>query len=216
MTDTLREEEEAWRVRDLSPESGADLFIATGDERLRRWGAKTGVLCVGAMSEEGRKGFLSLSTAINREREESCLEVVRGLAKRGMPVPETSATEGARGLTTAIEATWPKSFRIRCGFPTMQNLPQKVPAQLCSEVNALLVDRRDAPTPAKAEKRREAIVEQSPREWPEACRCLLDEAQASLNHLLVPQRHQRYGRPSHLVARAFVEERCRTKVIPHL
>jgi hypothetical protein len=41
-----------------------------------------------------------------------------------------------------------------------QNLPQKVPAPLWPEVNAVLVDLRDAPTPQKAEKRRAAIVEQ--------------------------------------------------------
>ena len=68
----------------------------------------------------------------------------------------------------------------------------------------------------KAEKRREAIVERYQREFPEACRCLLDDAEASLNHLAVPQRHQQYVRTSNLVERAFVEERRRTKVIPHL
>jgi transposase-like protein len=75
---------------------------------------------------------------------------------------------------------------------------------------------RDAPTPQKAEKRREAIVAQYQRELPEACRCLLDDAAASLNHLVVPQRHQQYVRTANLVERAFVEERRRTKVIPHL
>ena len=98
----------------------------------------------------------------------------------------------------------------------MQNLQQKVPAQAWPEVKALLVDMRDAPTPEKAEKRRDAIVERYQREFPELCRCLLDDAEASLNHLAVPQRHQQYVRTSNLVERAFVEERRRTKVIPHL
>jgi transposase-like protein len=98
----------------------------------------------------------------------------------------------------------------------MQNLQQKVPAHLWPEVKALLVDMRDAPPREKAEKRRETIVAQYQRELPEACRCLLDDAAASLNHLLVPQRHQQYVRTSNLVERAFVEERRRTKVIPHL
>jgi putative transposase len=98
----------------------------------------------------------------------------------------------------------------------MQNLQQKVPTHLWPPVKAWLVDLRDAPTPEKAEQRREAIVEQYQRELPEACRCLLDDAQASLNHLLVPQRPQQYVRTSNLVERAFVEERRRTKVIPHL
>jgi len=215
MTETLSEEYEAWRMRDLSTEPVAYLFIDTVYEPLRRWGQKTGVLCVWAICEDGRKVLLSLSTT-NSESYESCLEVLRGVAKRGMPVPVTITTDGAIGLTKAIDAMWPKSLRIRCWFHKMQNLQQKVPAHLWPEVKALLVDMRDAPTPEKAEKRREAIVEQYQRELPEACRCLLDDAQASLTHLLVPQRHQQYVRTSNLVERAFVEERRRTKVIPHL
>ena len=54
------------------------------------------------------------------------------------------------------------------------------------------------------------------RDFPEACRCLLDDGEASLNHLYVPQRHQQYVRTSNLAERAFEEERRRTKVIPHL
>jgi putative transposase len=215
MTETLSEEYEAWRMRDLSTEAVAYLFIDTVYEPLRRWGQKTGVLCVWAICEDGRKVLLSLSTT-NSESYESCLEVLRGLAKRGMQVPVTITTDGAIGLTKAIAAMWPKSLRIRCWFHKMQNLQQKVPAHLWPEVKALLVDMRDAPTPEKAEKRREAIVAQYQRELPEACRCLLDDPQASLNHLAVPQRHRQYVRTSNLVERAFVEERRRTKVIPHL
>jgi transposase-like protein len=74
MTDTLSEEYEAWRMRDLSNETVAYLFIDTVYEPLRRWGQKTGVLCVWAMCEDGRKVLLSLSTT-NSESYESCLEV---------------------------------------------------------------------------------------------------------------------------------------------
>lgn len=98
----------------------------------------------------------------------------------------------------------------------MQNFQQQVPAQAWPEVKALLVDMRDAPSREKAEQRRDAIVEQYQREFPELCRCLLDDADASLNPLAVPQRHQPYVRTSNLVERAFVEERRRTTVIPHL
>ena len=98
----------------------------------------------------------------------------------------------------------------------MQNCQQKVPARAWPEVKALLVDRRDAPTREKAEQRRDALIEQYQREFPELCRGLLDDTDASLNHLAVPQRHQQYVRTSNLVERAFVEERRRTKVIPHL
>lgn len=215
IAESLAEEYEAFRTRDLRQEPVAYLFIDTVYEPLRRWGQKTGVLCVWAICEDGRKVLLSLSTA-NSESFENCREVLRELVKRGLRPPATITTDGAIGLTQAIDAVWPKSLRIRCWFHKMQNFQQKVPAQAWPEVKALLVDMRDAPSREKAEQRREAIVERYQREFPELCRCVLDDAGASLNHLEVPKRHQQYVRTSNLVERAFVEERRRTKVIPHL
>lgn len=215
MAESLAEEYEAFRTRDLRQEPVAYLFIDTVYEPLRRWGQKPGVLCVWAICEDGRKVLLRRSTA-NSESVESCREVLRDLVKRGLRPPATITTDGAIGLTQAIDAVWPKSLRIRCWFHKMQNLQQKVLAQAWPAVKALLVDMRDVPSREKAEHRRAAIVEQYQREFPGLCRCLLDDTEASLHHLEVPQRHQQYVRPSHLVERAFVEERRRTKVIPQL
>jgi len=61
MGEALTEEYEALRPRDLSQEPVAYLFIDTVYEPLRRWGQKTGVLCVWAICEEGRKVRVSLS-----------------------------------------------------------------------------------------------------------------------------------------------------------
>jgi putative transposase len=215
LTDTLNQEYEAFRTRDLRGYEVAYLFIDAVYEPLRRWGSKTGVLCVWAICVDGRKVLLSLSTA-NSESQESCLEVLRDLLKRGLQTPVTITTDGAVGLTKAIDAIWPRSLRIRCWFHKMQNLQQKVPPQAWPEFKALVVDMRDAPTVAAAERRRQAIVAEYHLDFPEACRCLLDDAAASLNHLAVPPRHQQYVRTSNLAERAFEEERRRTKVIPHL
>ena len=71
----------------------------------------------------------------------------------------TITTEGAGGLTKALDAVGPKSLRLRCGLHQRQNLQQKVPAHAWAEYKALVADLRDAPTREKAEERREAIVE---------------------------------------------------------
>lgn len=63
LTESLAEEYETFRTRDLSEEAVADLFIDTVYEPLRRWGSKTGVLCGWAICEDGRKVVHSLSTA---------------------------------------------------------------------------------------------------------------------------------------------------------
>jgi len=215
LTDSLTQEYEAFRTRELGGYEVAYLFMDAVYEPLRRWGSKTGVLCVWAICVDGRKVLLSLSTA-NRESQESCLEVLRDLLKRGLQTPVTITTDGAIGLTKAVDAIWPKSLRIRCWFHKMQNLQEKVPPQAWPEFKALVMDMRDAPSVAEAERRRQELVKRYQLDFPEACRCLLDDAQASLNHLHVPQRHQQYVRTSNLAERAFEEERRRTKVIPQL
>jgi len=97
----------------------------------------------------------------------------------------------------------------------MRNLQQKVPASAWPEFKKLVVDRRDAPSGEAAQARRQAIIDQYQRDFPEACRCLLADAEASLNHRHLAQRPQPYVRTSHLAERAFVEERRRTKGSPH-
>lgn len=215
LTETLTQEDDAFRTRDLSGYERAYLFMDAVYEPLRRWGNKTGVFCVWAICVDGRKVLLSLSTA-NSESYESCLEVLRDLVKRGLPTPVTITTEGAAGLTKALDALWPKALRMRYWFHKMQNLQQKVPPQAWPEFKTLVADMRDAPTVAEAERRRPLIVNRYQRDFPEACRCLRDAAEASLNPLYVPQRPQPYVRTSTRAERAFEEERRRTKVIPHV
>ncbi|MGE4096240.1 MAG: transposase [Candidatus Binatia bacterium] len=178
-------------------------------------GEQDGGCCGWAICVDGRKVLLTLSTA-NSESYESCLEVLRDLVKRGLQTPVTITTDGAAGLTKASDVMWPQALRIRCWFHKMQNLQQKVPPQAWPECQQLVADMRDAPTVLEAERRRQLSVNRYHRDFPEACRCLLDDAEASLNHLSVPQRHQHYVRTSNLAERACEEERRRTKVIPHL
>jgi putative transposase len=215
MTDTLSQEYEAFRTRDLSGYDVAYLFIDTVYEPLRRWGSKTGVLCVWGICVDGRKVLLSLSPT-NSESYESCLEVLRDLIKRGLQTPVTITTDGAPGLIKAVDSMWPRALRIRCWFHKMQNLMQKVPPQAWPAFKALVGDMRDAPTYEEGHRRLQHLLEQYQHTFPEACRCLAEDAEASLNHLKVPARHRQYVRTSNLAERAFEEERRRTKVIPHL
>jgi putative transposase len=215
ITDRLSHAYEAFRTRDLRGFDLASLFRDTVYEPLRRGGSKTGILCVWGICVEGRKGLLTLSTA-HSESYESGREVVRDLVKRGLQPPSPIPTDGAPGLSKAIDAMWPRSLRLRCWFHKRQNLPQKVPPQAWPACKALIADMRDAPTFAKGQRRQQALLAQYRDTFPAACRCLEDDAEASLNHLKVPARHRQYVRTSKLAERAFEEERRRTKVIPHL
>ena len=63
LTETLTQEYEAFRSRDLSGDEVAYLFRDAVYAPLRRWGNKPGVFCVWAICVDGRKVLLSLSTA---------------------------------------------------------------------------------------------------------------------------------------------------------
>jgi transposase-like protein len=215
ITDRLTHEYDAFRTRDLSGFDIASVFMDTVYEPLRRWGSKTGILCVWGLCVDGRKGLLTLSTA-HSESYDSCLEVLRELVKRGLQTPVTITTDGAPGLIKAVDAMWPRSLRMRCWFHQRQHLHQKVPPQAWPACKALVADRRDAPTFEEGQRRRQHLLAQYQTTFPEACRCLEEDAIASLNHRKVPARHRQYVRTSNLAERACEEERRRTKVIPHL
>lgn len=182
---------------------------------MRRWGRKTGGLCVGGICVDGRQVLRTLSTA-HSESYDSGLEVLRDLVKRGLPTPVTITTDGAPGLIQAMEAMWPRSLRMRCWLHTMQNLHQKVPPQAWPAFQALSAAMRDAPTFEEGQRRHPAMLTHYQATFPEACRCLEDDAEASLKHLKVPARHRQYVRTANLAEHACEEERRRTKVSPHL
>lgn len=215
ITEDLYKDYEKFKARDLSGFDVAYLFIDTVYEPLRRYGSSAGVMCCWAYLTDGSKVLIDLTTA-NAESYEACMDFLRSMVKRGLRTPLTVTTDGAAGLIKAVEAIWPKSKRIRCWFHKMQNLQCKVPKEAWPEFKTLLNDVRDAPNPEQGRMRIERIVKRYQHELPEACRCLQDDMDASLNHLIVPPRHRQYVRTTNLVERTFVEERRRTKTIPHI
>jgi putative transposase len=184
MTDTLRQAYEAFRTRDLRGDEVAYLCIDTVYEPLRRWGSKTGVLCVGGICVDGGKVFLTLSTA-KSESCERCRDVRRALTMWGLQTPVTSTTDGAPGLIKAGDFVWPQSLRMRCWFHTRQHLMQQVPPQAWPACKARVAALRDAPTFEEGHRRFQALLEQYQGPFPEACWCLAEDAEARLHPLRV-------------------------------
>lgn len=215
VTEQLYEQYEVFRGRRLETFDVAYLFIDAVYEPLRRYGSKVGVLCAWAICMDGSRVLLGLVTG-NSESESNCVSFLRDLVSRGLKTPLTITTDGAVGLTKAVEVLWPKSLRLRCWFHKMQNLADKVPPEAWPAFKALVADVRDAPDHEEGKRRLKVLIAEKQHEFPEACRCLADDMEASLNHLHAPYRHRQMIRTTNLVERSFVEERRRTKTIPHL
>lgn len=215
VTDQLHEQYEAFRQQDLSDFDIAYLFVDAVYEPLRRWGVRTAVLCAWGVSTRGSRVLLNIATGTS-ESYDTCIDFLRDMVRRGLRTPLTVTTDGAPGMIKAVETLWPKSLRVRCWFHKMQNLRAKVPEPAWPAFKALVADIRDAPDHDEARCRLDKLIETKSAELPEACRCLSDDCEALLNHLVVPLRHRITVRTTNLVERSIEEERRRTKVIPHL
>jgi hypothetical protein len=84
----------------------------------------------------------------------------------------------------------PRSLRMRCWFHQRQHLHQQGPPQAWPACKAFIADMRDAPTFAAGQRRQQALLAQYRDTFPEAGRCLEDDAEASLHHLQVSARHR--------------------------
>lgn len=99
-------------------------------------------------------------------------------------------------------------------MPKRQNRPATVPPPAWPAFNAFVAARREAPTLEAGPRRQQALLAQSHDTFPEACRCLADEAAARLPPRKVPARPRQAVRTAHLAERAWAEERRRPTVLP--
>ncbi|MFW6143068.1 MAG: IS256 family transposase [Desulfovermiculus sp.] len=214
VTEVLWEEYEAFAERDLSGFDVVYLFCDAVYESLRQQArVNEAVLVTWGILKDGRKVLIHMNLG-NKESRDDWLEHLRDMVRRGLPAPLTVTTDGAGGLTGAVETMWPESERIRCWVHKMKNILNKVPQEGKSELKAYLEDIRDAPSYKAGKHRLEWVVNEYKRKYPSAMKCLQDDCEASLAHLKLPQKHRKRIRSTNLVERSFEEERRRARVIP--
>ncbi len=97
----------------------------------------------------------------------------------------------------------------------MRNLRGKVPETAWPDVAIRARACYEAASPALATVLRDDFVQVYERDLPAAVRCFLDDFEACIAHLRFPLRHRKVIRTTNLLERLFVEERRRTKIVPH-
>ena len=97
----------------------------------------------------------------------------------------------------------------------LRNLRTKAPEHQWPEIAARARGCYQAASPAVAAMLRDDFVAAYQREFPAVVQCFLDDFDACIAHLRFPLRHRRVIRTTNLLERLFLEERRRTKIIPH-
>ena len=177
-------------------------------------GRKEGVLCAWGIDRGGQRVLIDVCLGM-RESEEDWTALGRGLVGRGLPCPLMVVSDGAPGLTNAIEALWPKADRQRCTVHRLRNLLAKLPEQHQEEVRARYWGALDEATGQRDGERRlrELVGWVSDRGFASAAACLADDLEALCVHLRYPLKHRRRFRSTNLLERSLGEVRRRTKVI---
>jgi transposase-like protein len=214
ITESLWEEYQAFRERDLSGFEIEYLFLDAIYESLREQGGlKEALLCAWGICRDGRKILLHLDLG-NKESLSAWREFCRDMVKRGLPIPTLITTDGAPAIISAVEEIWSKSLRQRCTVHKTRNILDKVPQSVQPEVKRAINAIWEAPTRDTADTLVKDFIDRYGQHYPTAVTCLHDDLEACLAFLRCPAHHHKRIRTTNLIERAFLEERRRTKTIP--
>ena len=214
LTERLWSDYQTFAGRDLAEFKVLYLFVDGIAERLHLGQPREAVLAAWGIVESGTKVLLGLAPG-TKEDTASCRDFLRDLKARNLNDPVLVATDGAPGLMRAVEEVFPKSLRQRCLAHKMRNLEAKVPAEVWRELKGAAYAAYQAGSPKLAAMAKEDFVAQYERDYPSATKCFLDDFEACVAHLQLPISHRRVTRTTNLLERLFLEERRRTKIIPH-
>lgn len=214
VTERLWHEYEAFASRDLSEFQVAYLFVDGVAERLHAGLPREAVFCAWGITEDGQKVLLHLAPG-TKEDTASCTAFFQDLKRRGLPDPLLAITDGAAGLIRAVETCFPRALRQRCLVHRLRNLRSKAPENHWPEIALRARACYEAASPALATLLRDDFVQAYGRELPAVVQCFQDDFEACIAHLRFPLRHRKVIRTTNLLERLFLEERRRTKIIPH-
>jgi transposase-like protein len=214
LTERLWSDYQAFAGRDLSEFKVLYLFVDGIAERLHLGQPREAVLAAWGIIESGTKVLLGLAPG-TKEDTASCRDFLRDLKARNLNDPVLVSTDGAPGLIRAVEEVFPKSLRQRCLAHKIRNLEAKVPGEMWRELKGAAYAAYQAGSPKLALMAKEDFVTQYEAHYPSATKCFLDDFDACIAHLQLPISHRRVTRTTNLLERLFLEERRRTKTIPH-
>lgn len=213
LTERLYEEYESFARRDLSSLDVVFLFVDGVYEAVKKYTNGQALMCAWAICADGTKQFLHLAP-VQSESEEAWRGFFDDMLRRGLRQPLLVISDGAPGLVSAIDRSFPKADRQRCIVHKLRNIMAKLPRDVASVVLLEFKAIYYAADKQQAELLAAQMIDKYASVYPAAIKCFSDDLQACLTHLQYPEGHRRYIRTTNLLERTFEEEKRRTKVMP--
>jgi len=215
LSETLFDEYEKWRTKDLSGYDVVYLFLDGVYESVKAYTNNQSILCAWGVCSDGRKVMLGLE-AVQSESGACWADFLNNLKDRGLDHPLLIISDGGNGVIKAICECFPYAHRGRCIAHKMRNLMNKLPRdkQITDPIKARIKEVFYASTIESAQGLAKAFIKDYADKYPNMVNCFQDDLEACLVHLKYPLGHRRFIRTTNLIERAFVEQKRRTKVIP--
>ena len=212
----------AWSTRSLADIELDYLYLDGTCFRYHPGARAEPVLVAYGITTTGGPVFLGLAPAAS-EGHDPWVDFLADLTNRGLRSPVLVISDGAPGLVSAAEHTFPAALRQRCLVHRVRNVLAKVPVHAQAEVKAAywqIFDNIELPAGQaaveEATRRAVAFTARYERTYPAAVACLTSTLPELTVHLRFPAEHWQRIRHTNLLERTFGETRRRTKVIGRL
>jgi putative transposase len=204
-----QEEYKQWQQRDLSNKRYVYLW-ADGIYCNVRMDDRQCLLVIIGATEDGRKELVALEGGI-RESEQSWLEVLVELKRRGLQTPpELAVGDGALGFWKAISKAYDTTRWQRCWVHKTANILNKLPKSLQAKAKDRLHQIWMADDKAEAEQNFDAFIQTHEAKYPQAVECLVKDRAVLLTFYDFPAEHWRHIRTTNPIESTFATVRLRT------
>jgi len=198
-----------WQQRDLSKKRYV-YFWADGIYSNVRMDDRQCLLVIIGATADGHKELVALEGGI-RESEQSWLEVLMDLKRRGLKTPPALGIgDGALGFWKALAKAYDTTRWQRCWVHKTANVLNKLPKGLQAKAKDKLHQIWMADSKAEAEKSFDAFIQTYEAKYPQAVNCLEKDREALLTFYDFPAEHWRHIRTTNPIESTFATVRLRT------
>jgi len=204
-----QDEYKKWQQRDLSNKRYV-YFWADGIYCNVRMADRQCLLVIIGATDDGHKELVAIEGGF-RESEQSWLEVLVDLKRRGLQTPpELAVGDGALGFWKAISKAYDTTRWQRCWVHKTANVLNKLPKSLQTKAKERLHQIWMADNKAAAEQSFDAFIQTYEAKYPKAVECLVNDREALLTFYDFPAEHWRHIRTTNPIESTFATVRLRT------
>ena len=184
---------------------GIHFNIRLEDEANR----KQCILVLMGATADGQKELIAVIDGF-RESEQSWLELIQDVKRRGMTIdPKLAIADGALGFWAAMRKAWPSTREQRCWVHKTANVLNKLPRSMQPKAKDRLHEIWMAATRIDAEKAFDAFIDDFSVKYADATDCLVKDRDVLLAFYDFPAEHWRHLRTTNPIESTFATVRLR-------